>query len=239
MFLTGSHLAFAQNAGKEVVSRGVVRPYHDVRIAADIVARVRSLHFRQGERFKRGQTLVEFDCDRYRADLRAAESVQNEQEAVLRNTTTLRRHMAAGAQELEIARARRDKAEADADSIRERMRACRIDAPFDGKIVERLIDEHEMPQANAPLLRIMDDTRKEIAVIVPSSWLRWIKPGMTFDFKIDELGATMQARVERLGAAVDATSQTIEIFASFAADHQEVRPGMSGSAIFVSQDKSG
>jgi RND family efflux transporter MFP subunit len=232
-------IAAADDKAKAATARGVLKGWHDVRIAADIVARVRTLPFRAGDRFRRGQVLVEFDCDRYKAELRAAEAVQSEQEAHFRNTSTLRRHQAAGALELEVARARLERAQSEADAIRERMRACRIEAPFDGRIAERLIDEHEMPQANAPLLRIVAEAQIEITIIVPSSWLRWIAPGQTLSFAVDELATTHEARVLRVGAAVDPVSQTIEVFAVFVSQPASLKPGMSGVATFSLQEGRG
>jgi multidrug efflux pump subunit AcrA (membrane-fusion protein) len=49
---------------------------------------------------------------------------------------------------------------------------------------------------------------------------------------VDELATHHEARVERIGAAVDPVSQTIEIFAVFIAQPPSLKPGMSGVATF-------
>ena len=53
--------------GGELTSRGVVRARAEAVIATDLNARIVALPFRKGDRFKKGDTLVEFDCRRYKS----------------------------------------------------------------------------------------------------------------------------------------------------------------------------
>ena len=48
--------------------RGVVKAVDKAELSTDLVARVTAIGFRFGERFKKGDLLVTFDCDRYRAE---------------------------------------------------------------------------------------------------------------------------------------------------------------------------
>ena len=93
-------------------------------------------------------------------------------------------------------------------------------------------DPFEIPAANAPVMTVVDDSSLELDLIVPSTWLRWVKPGSEFDFSIDELGTSFRAKVARLGAKVDAVSQTIKITGVFINRPDSVLAGMSGTARF-------
>jgi membrane fusion protein, multidrug efflux system len=215
-----------------LAARGVIRPWHEVKIAVELVAKIKTLPLRVGDRFEKDAILLEFDCARFQADLRAAKATEAEHVALHRTNVTLRQHRAAGSNEVEISRARLAKAVAEAESLSLRINQCRIVAPFAGRIAERMIDLHELPQANQPLLRIVNDGELEIALIVPANWLRWLKVDAAFDFTLDDTGASGKASVTRLGAAVDPVSQTVEIFARLKGAAGHVLPGMSGTAHF-------
>jgi hypothetical protein len=54
---------------------------------------------------------------------------------------------------------------------------------------------------------------------------------------MDETGKTYQASVTRLGARVDAASQSLEIAAVIEGEHPELLAGMSGLARFDVPDR--
>ena len=89
-----------------------------------------------------------------------------------------------------------------------------------------------MPQANAPLIKIVDDSRLEIDLIVPSKWMGWMTVGAKFEFKVDETGQTLEGEVIRTGAIVDPVSQTVDATGVLTVRPENVLPGMSGSARF-------
>ena len=223
-------------------ARGVVRPWHEVKIAVDLVAKIKVLPFRVGDSFKQGDIVLEFDCARFHADLRASKAAEAEHAAVHRTNVTLRQHRAAGSNDVEISKARLARASAEAESLGHRIAQCKIEAPFDGRIAERMIDLHEMPQANQPLLRIVNDGDLEVALIVPAQWLKWLKDGSALDYTLDDTGAVAKADVTRIGASVDPVSQTVEVFAKLRDMTAKnlagkilpgkILPGMSGTAHF-------
>lgn len=236
----GNGFAFAQNRPAasltsatanvaEATARAVVRPWHEVKLAVDLSARIRSLPHRAGDRFKKGDVLIEFDCARFHSDLKALRAAEAEQAAQHRTNVTLRKYKAAGANEVEIARARLNKASAEAESLTHRISQCKVTAPFSGRVAERLTDLHEMPQAGQPLMRIVDDGELEVAMIVPAAWLQ---PDHALDVTFDESGGKAAAKVSRIGAAVDPASQTVEIFARLTESKGAILPGMGGTARF-------
>ncbi len=212
--------------------RGVVRPLRQATIATEIVARVETIGFREGERFKKGQLLIAFDCRRHMAELASAEAQHQEMKVALETNAFLEKRNAGSRQDLEIAKARAAKAAADADGLRVRLDQCMIKAPFDGRVAELTINEHEMPVSGKPLIAILADGELEIDLILPSDWLGWLKEKMEFSFIVDETGRGYQGEVVRIGAAVDTISQTIKITGRFRNVDAAVLPGMSGAATF-------
>ena len=98
--------------------------------------------------------------------------------------------------------------------------------------MEKAVSAHETPATNAPLLRIVRDQALELQFVVPSRWLRWLRPGLEFTFAVDETGKSYAAELYRIGAAVDPASQTIRLRATFKRQSAELLSGMSGTARF-------
>ena len=178
--------------------------------------------------------LIEFNCRRHEAELAAAEAQMQEMNILLSNNVELDKYKAVGKTDVEVSRARLKKAEAEANSMRARIDQCRIVAPFDGSVAERGIEPFEIPQSGKPFLTIIEDRQLEIELIVPSDWLRWVKSGTTFDFAVDETKGAYAAHVTRIGAEVDAISQTVKVMGVFDADTAAagILSGMSGNADF-------
>jgi len=213
-------------------ARGVVVPNAEVTLAAGLSAKISKMPFKAGESFRRGDLLVAFDCARQLADLRGAKATMGKAASFYKSKKRLKARGAAGSQEVFEAAADVANAKASVDGFSEILRLCKIDAPFNGRIVERHAETHEIPAPNAPIMTVVDDSALELDLIVPSKWLRWMKVGSTFDFSVDELGQNYRAKVARLGAKVDAVSQTIKLTGTFVVRPQSVLAGMSGTAKF-------
>lgn len=213
-------------------ARGVIRPVAQAAISVDLAASVRSIAFREGEMFAKGDVLVAFDCRRQDAERRAAEATLRELKTVATGAAYLARHKAAGAQDVEVAAARVEKMEAEIEALGIRLEQCRIVAPFAGRVVELGINAHETPQAARPFLRIQEEGRLEVELIVPSSWLRWLSPKAAFSFTVEETARVVEGRLTRTGAAVDPVSQSIKVFGELTEVGPGVLAGMSGTAAF-------
>lgn len=220
-------------ADAAVPVRGVVRAVERAQISTDLMARVERIGFRAGEAFKKGDLLIAFDCQRYRADAQAAEATFREMKLTLTSNLQLEKFRAVGRHDVAISKARVDKADAEAQGLKARVAQCEIYAPYDGRVGELAINVHEQPQPNSPLLTIVGDGRLEIELIVPSNWLTWMKVSGRFDFNVDETKNQYSASVARIGAEVDAVSQMVKVIAVFDNAVVDVLPGMSGSAQFT------
>ncbi len=96
------------------LDRGVVKSLAEVTITADLNAPITRVAFRKGQKFKKGDVLIAFDCRRYREDLAGAEAEARAERAIFRTQAEMARHRAAGRNEVEIARAKFEKAQAAA-----------------------------------------------------------------------------------------------------------------------------
>lgn len=228
--------AKAQQNQSDSIIRGVVQPVNQADISTELVSLVADVPFREGERFSKGDLLLAFNCSRQHAELRAAKASSRAAFIDWKNKRELLAYKAIGSNEVKLAEAAFAEARARTDSLKIQTDHCSVVAPFSGRIVERSINPHEMSNNGEPLLRIISDSQLELDLIVPSTWLVWLKTGQTFDFAVDEIGKTYLASVSQISAAVDPVSQTIKIKGVFKRPESSVLSGMSGTATFHKPD---
>jgi membrane fusion protein, multidrug efflux system len=232
LFLPAQGFAQDKVADNKVTARGLVRAVHEATLSSEMAARITLLPRKEGEAFRKGEVLVDFDCDRVKAEWRVAESERLGALAAHDNSRRLAEYRAAGSHEVQIARAALDKAASAVEVITVRLRQCRVLAPFDGRVVEMPVREHEMPQAGAPLLRVVDDSKLEIDMIVPAANLKWLKAGVTFSFRPDDSAGSFLGEILRVGAAIDPISQTIRVTGRLDIKSGDLLPGQAGVVSF-------
>ncbi|MEI7608849.1 MAG: efflux RND transporter periplasmic adaptor subunit, partial [Rhodospirillaceae bacterium] len=213
-------------------ARAVVQPHQQAMLSAEIAARIDRLALREGERFHKGDKLVEFDCRSYQAAQAATKAALDHAQAKLNAEAVMAAHHSSGALEVAMARTDTDKARADHRSASLAVERCVIAAPFDGRVVERKAHAYETVAQHTPLLGILDDTSPEVALVVPATWLVWLKPGQTFTLEVDETQHSHPGKITRLGAQIDPVSQTITVYGSLSDPDLDLISGMSGTARF-------
>ncbi len=221
----------ATSAENETV-RGLIKPLNQAVISSEIAARVVSVPFRNGQSFNNGDTLIQFDCSLYRAQLDAAIAARDARTKEYESAAELLSYKATSPIEVEIARSEKKQTEARVEIETIRVEGCTIKAPYSGRVIEVRTNEHESVTAGTELVSVLSDEQLEIDLIVPSMWLGWLNKGEPFTFHVDETTKTYTARVTRIGAMVDPVSQTIQVVGTFDDHHDDVLSGMSGSATF-------
>lgn len=228
--MTAQPAVAAAPAGQAV--RGVVRARQVAVLSSRLAARIVQMPLQEGQSFRKGDLLVAFDCERPRAEARAARSALQAHRKTWEVQRELQAHNAIGRMDVEVTRAQMDKAEAEAMALETGLRECEIRAPYAGRVVESLAQAHETTTQGQPLLRVQGQQDLELQLIVPSAWMSWLRSGTNFTFRIDETGESVTASVLRVGAAVDPVSQTVKIMARLPDGRATVLPGMSGTADF-------
>lgn len=212
--------------------RGIVKAVNEATISSDLGFRIVELPFREGQSFKKGDTLVAFDCEALKAELKSAEARKSAEQITLNNNNKLAKFNAVGRFEVNLAKAKVDQAAADADVIRVRLDQCTIKAPFDGRVATRTANLAELTDRSKPIMQIVSDQDLEIEMLLPADWLRWLKPGESFSIKMEESDQTVSAEVAQISPVVDPVSQTIKAIGRFNGVQGGVLPGMSGPVKF-------
>lgn len=212
--------------------RAQLTPYQQTTFSAEIAANISKLPLREGELFNKDQKLVEFDCALLNAQLHKSSATAEIAIQSLDVSKKLEKLNSISTLEVDQASAKVKETEAELEAMKVNVSKCSLSAPYSGKIAKLYVDAYQYVTPGKPLMDILDTSRLEVRLIVPSGWLSWLKTGNRFSIQIEELGKTYQAKVVRLGARIDPVSQSLQIFGEIEGKHGELIPGMSGWASF-------
>lgn len=215
--------------------RGIVKASAQAVLYAQVQGRVSQLPYKEGQRFEKGHTLVQLDCDKYRAELAVAIAEHEARDKVYKNNIELGKLNAVSELDLETSEAEAKKALAAIWVAEVNVKGCQIVAPFGGRVVGTMVNEHENVFPNDKLISLLDDSSLEIELVMPSSSLSWLRRKSSFTFVVDETRRSYRARIREIGASIDPASQTIKVTGVFEKLPPDILAGMSGSAQFSEQ----
>lgn len=218
--------------------RGVFEPRAQAMLPAEVAMPVASLPKKPGELCRAGDVLVEFDSTVARAALEAAES---RVDAAALNYEGQENLFSRGqATEVELARAASElgRARLDAVAARRDLDACRVAAPFAGRIVEHRVREFEWAGKGAPLLLLVDDSVLAVRFFLPEGNFPYIAIGDAVSVTPPATGRAVSGAVSRIGAVFDPASRTFDVWAEVDNAGGELRAGMTAEVSWQARAES-
>lgn len=220
----------------------VIFPFREAVIPALTESRVLKYYFNEGEKFPSGKTLAQLDKIVYKQRLFKIEASVKEAKASLtfakKNAKRTKKvyekgmlghtEMEKAALEAEIAEAKYLSAKASYIVAKRELDLCDITAPFDGRLVEKLVNEYEYVRTGQPLMKIIDDNQLLAVMHLPSSEKNKIKLGQPMKIKIDETQTTHQGKIYKISGVIDPGSRTFEIKVLLDNKKGSLSAGMSG-----------
>lgn len=197
-------------------------------LSAELGAKIASISVKEGDSFKRGQPLIQLDCNLQTAQFDKAKAQLAVAETTYAGNQKLAELNAVGQVELQNSAAEVQKARAEVALMQVTLDKCIIPAPFNGRVAEQKAREQQYVQPGQALLEVLDDSSLELEFIVPTRWVAWLKPGHPFHVRIDDTARTYSVKLLRVGAKADPVSQSVKAVAVVNGRFPELIAGMSG-----------
>ncbi|MBQ7393305.1 MAG: efflux RND transporter periplasmic adaptor subunit [Lentisphaeria bacterium] len=227
--ILGNMLPAAESAGllggTASAVKAVLFPRQEALIAVKVDGTLLRHYYLVGQRFKAGDTITQIDDAHYR--LLAARSEAQKLEAatlatIAADTFDAQRklyeenmqskvELDRRAAELATARSRKKITEAEYSEAILNLGYCRITAPFDGRVEEILIREHETVRNGQPVIRIIGDRELLAVVNLPVKYLAKVQGRLSFRFPEGPEGRKVSGRVFEISPRADHRSGTIEV----------------------------
>jgi len=222
-------IAPAKNQGDV---RALLVPRTESVLSSQIATQIIKLNVTDGQRFKKGDVLIKFECAENRAELAKARAELNAASKTHQSNKKLLEHRAINRLEVDVSAANVARARGQVALMNARVKYCTIVAPYDGRVSKKEVNPYDSATQGQPLLEIIEDAELKMEMYVPSQWLAWLKKDMEFSVTIDETGNAYTARITGIGSRVDPVSQTVALYALVDGKHPELLAGMSGVANF-------
>ena len=231
-FLSFALLFSTLYASESQTARAVIVSLDRTILSSEIAGEITELSKFEGDSFKKGEPLIKIDCSIYKAQKRKIDVEKEIARLELEKNKKLDTFGSIGTFEIQISQENLNKQKAESDIAAINISRCDILAPFDGKIASKKVSKHQNIKPQDELLEIVGVDNLEAKVVVPSSWLIWLKKGIEFDLSIDETQTTVKAQVVQWDSVVDSTSQSITVRAKLVKPFENIIPGMSATATF-------
>ncbi|MFA7231600.1 MAG: efflux RND transporter periplasmic adaptor subunit [Victivallaceae bacterium] len=220
----------------------VLFPFRQAVISSIVDTQVKSYKFKEGERFQDNALLIELDDSIYLQKLDRAKSAYLEANTSMdfadkncKRSQEMFEKGIQGRQELEkseldlqVSKAKLEFAVANMKLAEIELKACRISAPFKGRLIKKIVQEHEYVRSGQPLMNVIDDNLLLAVVHLPSEEKKLVSVGQAMWIKIDETGTVHNGKVYEIAGDVDPGSRTFEL--KILLDNREgaLSAGMSG-----------
>jgi membrane fusion protein (multidrug efflux system) len=222
-------------------SVGSLRSRQSVMLRPEVSGRVVRLNFKDGERVRKGQLLVQFDdqlqqaqVKQSQAELSIARANHKRNEELLAQNFVSQRSLDESAANLEVAQAKLALAQATADRLR-------IIAPFDGIAGIRNVNVGDYLKDGTDIVNLEDIDTVYVDYRLPERYQAQVKPGQKVTVELDALpGRKFEARVQAVDPLIDANGRSVGVRASISNQQLLLRPGMFArvSTVFGVREKA-
>ncbi len=206
---------------------GSLRSRQGVMMRPEVSGRVTMINFRDGERVRKGQLLVQLDdqlplaqVKQSEAELSIAQSNHKRNQELLAQKFISQRTVDESAAALEVAQAKLALSRATSERLK-------ILAPFDGIAGIRSINVGDYLKDGTDMVNIEDIDTLYVDYRLPERFQSQVQKGQRAKVEIDALpGRHFSAQVIAVDPLIDASGRSIGVRASIDNRKSELRPGM-------------
>ncbi len=220
---------------------GSIEAFEIVQVTARVAGAVEGMHFREGDRVREGDTLVEIEPERYRlAALEASAALDKAQAALAEAEAGLSRREGANektaglipGEEIDAWRTRVTTARAEVAARDAALRLAERNAgdagakaPFAGTIQTRNVQTGEYVQPGTLLTTLVRRDPLLLRFQIPEGDAVRLQRGMTAHFAVRNVSGERTARIVHVAESADAQSRMVAVTAEIVRPDDSLRPG--------------
>lgn len=217
---------------------GTLAPNERVELTLTASDRVTALYFDDGDRVRRGQTLLSLAQREQVAQVESAEADLAQARRELARIEPLAQQGAASQAELEVAGRNVNTAAAQLRAVQSRQRDRVLVAPFDGVLGFRRVSVGSLVRPGDVVATLIDDSVMRLEFSVPSNFLRLLRPGLDIEAATGDLpGETFSGTVTTIDNAIDPVTRSIRVRASLPNPDGVLRSGMFMSVALLAEPR--
>ncbi|SHH20756.1 efflux RND transporter periplasmic adaptor subunit [Ferrimonas marina] len=147
----------------------------ETQLSFRVPGELEQLNVLAGQAVAAGALLALLDDRDYRSELAARQADFDLADADFRRLKTLRERQVVSQADFDNAQARLSAAQVALQMAKDRLADTRLEAPYDGRIAQRLVQNHQSVQAMQPVLVMQDNVNLDVIIQVPEALLSRIQ----------------------------------------------------------------
>lgn len=222
-----------------VEALGTLEPNEVVDLTLNTADRVQSLYFEDGQRVRKGKTLLSLAQREQIALTEAAEANADEARQQLERIERLANRNAVSKAELDEATRALNSATAQLRAVQSRQKDRVLVAPFDGVLGFRQVSVGTYVRPGDMVARLIDDSEMNLEFTVPSTFLRSLKPGVKVTARTDDLpDMIFEGEIATLDNAIDPVTRSVRVRATLPNPDRVLMSGMFMEIILIADPRT-
>jgi len=189
---------------------GSLAPNETATIRPETTGLIRSIHFEEGQRVKKGDLLVKIDDSELRAQLAQSESRYELAKLNLARAENLRQTQSNTQADADRSRSEYSAAQADLELLKVRLARTEVRAPFDGIVESRTLSAGDYVNTQAVITTLNDLSKLKVEFQVPERYLTKVKTGTPFEVRSTtiEEAAAIRGEVYFVNSVIDRATRS-------------------------------
>ena len=211
----------------KIEALGTLMPNEQVDLTLNAADRVQSIYFDDGERVRKGQTLLSLAQREQRALVEAEEAQVAEASQQLDRMMRLIESRAVSQSEVDEAQRDLNSARAQLRAVQSRQKDRILVAPFDGVLGFRQVSVGSYVQPGSVVARLVDDKEMNLEFDIPSTFMRVLSEDSEVLARTDDLpGDVFYGKITSIDNAIDPVTRSVTVRATLPNPERVLVSGM-------------
>ncbi len=203
---------------------GTVEAIEDAMISAEVSGRIMDI-VERGTRVSEGETIARLDDRQIRAQYNSAEAAYEQAVDNFERMESLHADSIVSTQDYRNARAQLDQARAQLDQAEKQLQDSNIEAPFDGRIEERMVQAGELVSPGQPVVRLVNTSQVRILAGIPERYSGEITEGTEVEVRLNG-DQVRTSRITYSGDVIDPDTRTYTVEIELSNPDRLIKPDM-------------
>ena len=206
---------------------GTLAPKEQVALSVNAANRVTGVFFEDGQRVRKGATLLTLQSDEENALLQQAEATASDAKNTFERNLRLAANNAVAQADLDKSKAASESAAANVRSLEARVRDHTLLAPFNGVLGFRRVSLGAYVQLGQQVATLVDDSEMRLEFGVPSIHLSELKPGVKIEARTADVpDRVFEGTLTAIDNAIDPVTRAVKVRATLLNKEGLMRGGM-------------
>ena len=220
---------------------GSLAPNETATIRPEMGGLIRSIHFEEGQRVKKGDLIAKIDDSELQAQLAQTRSRHELSKLNLERAENLRQTQSNTQADADRARSEFAATQAEADLLKVRLARTEIRAPFDGIVESRTLSPGDYVNTQSIITTINDLSRLKVEFRVPERYLAKVKRSTPFTVKstTEADDATAAGEVYFVNSVIDRETRSSDVKGFLSKPTTALKAGMFAVVEIVLEVRKG